>query len=254
MINHSIENVPLPKQKIQAISLDFGNTLYDYYSVVYKMINRYWLRYQDHEVEYNNFLISYDIAFNRIDEYLTQKGLKVDQSSSNYWTEFYILLYDALGATPEICLKQSKELTKEWHTHPVPKLFPDVIPFLTLCKNNGINLALLSNTTNNFPREKLTSDKIIQYFDVVSLSYEVDSWKPDSHIFDITYQDLGVDKHSVIHVGDEFSQDMVGASRAKVHGIWRVLSIHKFSNPNFRQITSLLELESLIIENSINGD
>ena len=102
MIDQSIRNVPFP-HNVKAISLDFGNTLYDYYSVVYEMIEQY----HTNKVEYNNFLMAYDVAFNNIDEHLAQKGLTINQSSNDYWREFYVILYDFMHA-------QNRELLHEF--------------------------------------------------------------------------------------------------------------------------------------------
>jgi len=123
-------NTPLPT-KIKAISLDFGNTLYDYYTVVYAMINQCWSNYHDDaSVNYNQFLNGYRYAFNQIGDRLDEKGLAMlDQSSSNYWIEFYALFYETLEESSELCLELAKDITNSWTNHPTPQLFPDVLPF-----------------------------------------------------------------------------------------------------------------------------
>ncbi|MHA2365440.1 MAG: HAD family hydrolase [Candidatus Hodarchaeales archaeon] len=244
---NSIINPPFP-QNLKAFCLDFGNTLYDYYSIVYHMINRCWEGNHGYEVNYEDFKKSYDIAFSQINYRLKQKGYKnpPNQGSVTYWAEFYSIMFEELGDLPDVSAQEAKEVTESWSTHPKPKLFPDVVPFLKLCKDKNIKVALLSNTMDTYPRERIIKDKVEKYFDVIALSHEIGAWKPDPKIFNVTSEELGVKNTEIIHIGDEFWQDMLGASQSGIHGIWRVLTINDELITSFRQITSLLDLESLL--------
>ena len=161
-------NSPFPTN-IKGISLDFGNTLYDYYTVVFTMINQCWSKFHTKPaINYDQFLNGYEVAFNQIGNRLDIKGLAtLNQSSSDYWIEFYALFYETLGEMPDVCLELAKDITNTWTSHPSPQLFPDVVPFLTLCKERNIKLALLSNTMNDFPRNQIFKDDLDSYFEVI---------------------------------------------------------------------------------------
>ena len=91
-------------------------------------------------------------------------------------------------------------------------LYDDVVPTLEHLRDASFKLAIVSNWDT--PLDPLTERLgIADYFDVITASHDmrVRSEKPDSHIFNYTLAAVGVSAEEVVHVGDTYAADIVGA-------------------------------------------
>ena len=57
-------------------------------------------------------------------------------------------------------------------------------------------------------------------FDSVVTSEDCRSYKPRKEIFEKALDLMGVDAEEVVHIGDSFSSDVLGAYNAGIDGIW----------------------------------
>ena len=100
------------------------------------------------------------------------------------------------------------------------KLYEDVIPTLAHLRDAGFKLAIVSNWDT--PLDPLTERLgIAEYFDVITASHDsrVKSAKPDPHIFNYTLAKVGVSAEEVVHVGDTYAADIVGARNVGIRPI-----------------------------------
>ncbi len=91
-------------------------------------------------------------------------------------------------------------------------LYDDVIPTLQRFRDEGFKLAIVSNWDT--PLEPLTERLgIAEYFDAIVASHDarVRSEKPDPHIFNYALAAVNVSVEKVVHVGDTYQADIVGA-------------------------------------------
>ncbi len=91
-------------------------------------------------------------------------------------------------------------------------LYDDVLPTLQRLRDAGFKLAIVSNWDT--PLEPLTERLgIVDYFDVIVASHDVRvrSEKPGPHIFNYALAAVGVPAEEVVHVGDTYEADIVGA-------------------------------------------
>ncbi len=91
-------------------------------------------------------------------------------------------------------------------------LYDDVIPTLQRFRDEGFKLAIVSNWDT--PLEPLTERLgIAEYFDAIVASHDarVRSEKPDPHIFNYALTAVNVSVEKVVHVGDTYQADIVGA-------------------------------------------
>ena len=91
-------------------------------------------------------------------------------------------------------------------------LYDDVVPTLQHFRDEGFKLAIVSNWDT--PLDPLTERLgIADYFDAIVASHDarVRSEKPDSHIFNYALEAIGVSAEEVVHVGDTYEADIVGA-------------------------------------------
>jgi putative hydrolase of the HAD superfamily len=102
-------------------------------------------------------------------------------------------------------------------------------------------LALVTNGASCLQREKLAASGLDEHFNVVVVSAELGTAKPDATIFQHALSLLGSDAKHAVMVGDSLSRDVYGAIAAGLGGVW--LNRHKRSRPDDR--TDLVEVSTL---------
>ena len=99
-------------------------------------------------------------------------------------------------------------------------LYSDVVPTLQRLRDAGFKLAIVSNWES--PLDPLTERLgIADYFDAIVASHDVRvrSEKPDPHIFNYALAAVGVSAEEVVHVGDTYEADIVGARNMGIRPI-----------------------------------
>lgn len=96
------------------------------------------------------------------------------------------------------------------------RVFEDVIPALETLAANGMKLGVISNWDERL-RQLLRRLELDHYFEVFAISCEVGSCKPSTGIFDHAAAKLGLPAKAILHVGDSFELDVVGARAAGFH-------------------------------------
>lgn len=94
------------------------------------------------------------------------------------------------------------------------ELYPDVIPALDRLAPH-YKLGLLSNG-NSYPDRCGLEGR----FGFVIFSQDVQVRKPDRRIYEITAQEAGCPLEELLHVGDSFENDVMGAHEAGAKTIW----------------------------------
>jgi putative hydrolase of the HAD superfamily len=98
-------------------------------------------------------------------------------------------------------------------------VFPGVKDVLNELK--GIyKLGLITNGLIDIQHDKLRGAGLEQGFDVITVSGEIGTGKPDPRIFRITLEKLGVGPETAIMVGNSLKRDIAGAQQAGIKGIW----------------------------------
>jgi putative hydrolase of the HAD superfamily len=91
--------------------------------------------------------------------------------------------------------------------------YPDARPALEGLRKRDFRLGVVSNATD-LARKVLDNLGLSKYFDFMVLSDEVGSRKPSPEIFRIALKAAGTRPNRAVYVGDKYSVDVVGASRA----------------------------------------
>ena len=89
-------------------------------------------------------------------------------------------------------------------------LFDDVLPSLRLLKEMGLALGLISNI-NRTGRDLLHSLGLEEALDCAITSREAGAEKPHAPIFLAALRQLGTTPAEAVHVGDQYTSDIVGA-------------------------------------------
>ena len=100
-----------------------------------------------------------------------------------------------------------------WH------VYPDVRPCLAALESSGIRMAVLSNWDERL-HEVLRGVGLSSAFDFVLPSVEGPAPKPDSRLFHLASQRLGLPPESILHVGDGWQEDFEGARAAGFQARW----------------------------------
>lgn len=101
-------------------------------------------------------------------------------------------------------------------------LFDGTMNVLRTLKDNGIKLGLISN--HSWPEngwDVIKKTNIIHFFDTIIFSGDIGVVKPSPKIFKEASNRLSVPSNDIVHVGDDFSADVIGAGKAGMRAIWK---------------------------------
>ena len=125
----------------------------------------------------------------------------------------------------------------------------DIIPeelfkVLDMLRDAGYKMGVVSNRDKPYWEELVALD-LCPYFEFSLAAGEVQSWKPDTGIFQAALDRIDSSSAQTLYVGDNFFADVVGAHRA---GLWPVLYDSKgiFPDPGCPVITNFEELPKIV--------
>jgi putative hydrolase of the HAD superfamily len=174
----------------------------------------------------------------------------VEKYGSNY-DEHFDRLLETLGCTREPKIIAAGIVSYHDTKLGYIKPNPDVIPTLIALRDEGCKLGIVSNGRSVKQWEKLIRLGLHHFFDAVIISENVGSEKPQSKIFRIATEKLGVKPEEAAYVGDDLETDVFGANKAGLISI-RVIKqkheepiLNKDMRPKFT-ITKISELLSII--------
>ena len=98
------------------------------------------------------------------------------------------------------------------------ELFPDVIPELEKLREKGYKLALVSNT-DCFSMKPFFEAGHRKHFDCIAFSYETGLLKPDSDLFRLVLERMGVKPEEAVMVGDNLHDDVNAALSVGMHAV-----------------------------------
>lgn len=141
----------------------------------------------------------------------------------------------------EVTCMTSEELSTYWTTisGSVVYLFEDARKTLEYLKNK-YRLAVLTNGSPISQRRKLESTGVLDLFELSVVSGEVGINKPDEGIFNYMCQQLQVQPHQCLYIGDNYEYDILGARNAG----WSAIYLNRLHLPSDEKcmIASLDEL------------
>jgi putative hydrolase of the HAD superfamily len=115
----------------------------------------------------------------------------------------------------------------EWTAVPGTVIFPDVPDALTLLRDNGIKIAIVTNAYQPMWLRDLEIDAhgLLQHFPDCRISAaDVGYLKPHPSIFQAAFDCLGVTADEAVFVGDNPIADIAGAQGAGMRAVLRIVS------------------------------
>jgi putative hydrolase of the HAD superfamily len=114
----------------------------------------------------------------------------------------------------ERCAKKFVSTRRKLHI-----LFEDTLPFLAAISGK-YKLALITNGIPDLQHFKIKKSGLSRFFQVITVSGELDTAKPDPKLFDHTLTQLGVHAKEAIMIGNSLKSDIKGAKAAGISCIW----------------------------------
>jgi putative hydrolase of the HAD superfamily len=97
-------------------------------------------------------------------------------------------------------------------------LYEEVTGVLELLRSSGLRLGVLSNFDERL--EVILEDLGVRgFFDTVVFSSGTGTRKPDPAIFRLAAEGLGLEPEEIIHVGDSYAEDYLGAIQAGMKAV-----------------------------------
>lgn len=124
------------------------------------------------------------------------------------------------------------------------RVFDDVLPTLEMLRKTALRLSIISNWDERL-RILLPKLGLEKHFEPIIISCEIGSPKPSATIFESATKKLNLPPTSILHVGDSFEEDVVGAEKAGFKAVW--LTRKQIAPPTqFSSISTLLELKKFL--------
>ena len=98
-------------------------------------------------------------------------------------------------------------------------LVPGALELLNALRDH-CRLGIVTNNSTAEQIEKLRTLDIAGHFDTIVISEEVGVTKPDGRIFSIALERIGVAAQDTVFVGDNWTNDIVGAINAGMSAVW----------------------------------
>jgi HAD superfamily hydrolase (TIGR01549 family) len=147
----------------------------------------------------------------------TDQHIRSTTDDSRAWDYFDLVLTHAGIPRSEATDEALAELRDYHRRHNLWESVADGVPgALAALKRLGLRQVVISNS-NGTARAKLERLGLTSTLDFVMDSHEVGVEKPDPAIFKLALGRLGVEADAVLHVGDFFHIDVVGARAAGLH-------------------------------------
>ena len=121
------------------------------------------------------------------------------------------------------------------------RIYNDVLPTLEALAQQGVRLGIISNWDNRLG-PLLAALGLASRFEVTMVSAEFGCAKPAREIFDATAQRFGLPPEKILHVGDSWSADVIGARGAG----FRACQIARGAAKDSDRVGSLLELLEVV--------
>lgn len=183
-----------------------------------------------------------------LDEYYQSEYLRdgdfwcVHERAVQIWLDMYTMLADYCG------IRSDRELPQAvYDAYLDPdnwSLYPDAPACLKGLKRRGFKLGVISNwdaTLENLLRKM----GYLPYFDEIVASAAVGCRKPETAIFEIALERMGVQPENAVHVGDLPEADGDGASGAGIRPII-IDRKNKIDDCAYERIPLLTDLVSLL--------
>ena len=148
---------------------------------------------------------------------------KVEIGDRTSWKEILTIYYDVI--------------------HNVRMVYPEVIETLECLNDNGVRMAIISNTTNPefIKNQELCRTELDRYFEFAIFSSSTPYRKPHPSIFRAAISRLRVNAKEILFVGDNLHMDVRGPQSVGISAAW----LNRNASPLVSEIVPEYQITSL---------
>ena len=177
--------------------------------------------------------------------YLKHKT-KGGMTPADYRRWFMPILYESLPIEGDVDLFRDRVRAAMSRIEFTRKALPGALDLLDDVKNMGYKLGVISNN-DGYTENKCEEVGIEGMFDFILDSTRLDMIKPDQRIFHKALKESGLSHEEVIHIGDMFGSDFMGAHNAGIDAIWvNSREVDAPSGEDVKQVRSLSEIKNAL--------
>jgi putative hydrolase of the HAD superfamily len=135
------------------------------------------------------------------------------------WAQIAAQALEQCGGDPEL----GKEIAEAFaaRRHARMALFPDALALLTVLRECGMPLGLVTNGDAREQRAKIERHDLARFFDTIVIEGEFGAGKPDEAVYRTALAGLAVEPGpEVWMVGDHLEFDVAGPQRLGMRGVW----------------------------------
>lgn len=225
----------------KAVFFDFGDTLVTTEDTYPRRIETAFAR-NGYRFDQNDFINAYLYSDYEIFKTYREEGAILQKQHQNL---LYRLLVKNLGIKEDYMEVKSKVKKTLGEIEYERVKIPGCDELLELLRGMGLKLAIISNNDGH-TTEKCEETGIDKYFDIIIDSTREKMVKPDRNIFSLALKKLGLDSNDVIHVGDLYGSDIMGAINAGIEPVWiNHRNAGNYENLDIRSVNNLYSLISL---------
>lgn len=187
--------------------------------------------------QYNKERLAHEENLKVTNEYLEALWLKMNE-----------FIFESIGIKGD-ARKLSIELERRFEAGIFSKVFPDTIPALTILRQAGLRLGIVSNGTASV-LNCLRHHQLDKYVDFILISGIVGWEKPARQIYELALEKAQTTPAETVFVGDHYITDIEGARRMGIRPILIKRGTINHSLPSqldCEVINSLLELPPLLL-------
>jgi putative hydrolase of the HAD superfamily len=135
-----------------------------------------------------------------------------------WWWKYDQQVFTKLGITPARQREIFDEIYCFFANAEAWQLYPDTLESLDKLKAASFSLGIVSNWNSSL-KKIVEGLNLAQYFDFILSSAEAGWKKPSAKIFEMALKLTGLERSRVIHIGDTYQTDVLGARNAGIRGI-----------------------------------
>lgn len=223
---------------LSAISFDFGGTLAFETEEDYEVYHRILTN-----LGFNFSLSSLESAFKKARTIWNAKRQRGEIWNEERMLELVKDMLNFVGVKNE---ELATKIVNLWPENVSFKAYEDVSKTLDELTKSNYKLIIISNVSSERNlRTYLIKCGLQKYFNYLVASGTVGIEKPNKEIFLLASKMLGVEPHRILHVGDDYEADYIGAKNA---GFKAVLldRAEKYNDKDVLRIKSLLKLLEIL--------
>ncbi|MGB9718564.1 MAG: HAD family hydrolase [Thermoproteota archaeon] len=201
------------KNSIKTVSFDCGGTLYYEAEEDYVVFHRILLKlgYRFESVRVREALEDARLWWSR------EKAKTKEVWNENTWARLLGKMVSNLAITDRVLAEQLRDY---WLSEAVFKAYEDAEPALKKLKDKGFKLITISNVSSSRSLATyLRKTNLLEYFAILVASGDVGCEKPDPEIFRIASRLSKTPVENMLHIGDRYEEDYLGARAAGINAI-----------------------------------